>query len=64
MGPRNPENQPNWQPKTEAPNTQNHYTPIDANTRQNNRTPSIQRDNTQQGNTQQQNNTRRPGNSM
>ena len=47
-----------------TPNTQNHYTPIDANTRQNNRTPSIQRDNTQQGNTQQQNNTRRPGNSM
>ena len=45
-------------------NTQDHYTPIDANTRQNNRTPSIQRDNTQRGNTQQQNNTRRPGNSM
>ena len=47
-----------------TPNTQNHYTPIDANTRQNNRTPSIQRDNTQQGNTQQHNNTRRSGNTM
>lgn len=45
-------------------NTQEHYTQIDANNRQRNRTPSIQRDDSQQGNAQRQKNTQRSGKKM